>query len=307
MNIYCRKNLIKYIQPAALDVFAFTAYSLLYYGENFGVPYMFTKLDAVLPPEYTGAMEYPGAVLYTEKLFPRRENTEGDVGMRGLYVMHEVAHMWFGDAVSVKWWNDLWLKESFADYVAFTALKEARDGAPDGSYKGILGFNIPDSMMDMFHEQLRGYKEDMESTSHPIAGIVDNTQAAENVFDGISYAKGAGVLKQLVFLIGREHYTKAMKAYFEKNLWGNTELKHLMDVYNDQLGALGTENPALDISRWNSDWLGTPGTNCLELKWTSGNSKAVIVQTAVKAEYPTLRYHKIRIGFYNAEAELIRT
>ena len=102
-------------------------------------------------------MEYPGAVLYTERLFPRRAMTDEDVGRRGIYVMHEVAHMWFGDAVSVKWWNDLWLKEAFADYVAFTALKEARDGAPDGSYKGMLGFNIPDSMIFMFNEQLHGY------------------------------------------------------------------------------------------------------------------------------------------------------
>lgn len=195
MNIYCRKNLIEYIQPAALDVFCFQAYSILYYKDCFGVPYMFTKLDAILPPEFRGAMEYPGGILYTESLFPRRENTEGDVGSRGLYVMHECAHMWFGDAVSVKWWNDLWLKESFADYVAFTALKEARDGAPDGSYKGILGFNIPDAMVEMFGEQLNGYKEDRESTAHPIAGEVVSTQEAETVFDGISYSKGAGVLK----------------------------------------------------------------------------------------------------------------
>lgn len=152
MNIYCRKTLKEYIIPAALDVFTYTAYALLYYRDNFGVPYMFTKLDSVIAPEFRGAMEYPGGIIYTERLFPRRANTEADTGYRGLYVTHEVAHMWFGDAVSVKWWNDLWLKEAFADYIAFTALKDALDGAPDGSYKGILGFTIPDSMIDMFNE-----------------------------------------------------------------------------------------------------------------------------------------------------------
>ena len=202
----------------------------------------------------------------------------------------------------------MWLKEAFADYVAFTCLKEARDGAPDGSYKGVLGFSIPDSMIDMFGEQLRGYTEDMESTSHPIAGPVINTQEAETVFDGISYSKGAGVLKQLVFLIGRDAYTKAMKSYFEKNLWGNTELKDLMDVYNAELGELGKENPALDIQKWSDDWLSTRGTNTLELVWSPDISQGTIKQGAATNKFEVInRYHKIRIGFYNENAELIRT
>jgi aminopeptidase N len=247
MSIYCRESMVQFIEPQAHNFFEFHKRGIEYYEKSFGMAFMFTKGDIIVCPEYTiGAMENPGAITYSERLCPRGPNSVAELSRRGRVAMHELAHMWFGDAVSVEWWNELWLKESFADYVAYQCAMDTRD---------IMGFDTDNAMVNFLLRKCWGYEEDFQSTSHPIAAEILSTQAADGVFDGISYAKGAGVLKQLVLLIGMENFEKAMKIYFQRYAWGNTELKDLMSVFQESLGDLAKEHPALDINQWSDDWL----------------------------------------------------
>lgn len=297
--IYCRESMAQFVEPQAHNIFEYNKRGIEYYEEAFGMDYMFTKIDTIICPEYTiGAMEYPGAVTYSERLCPRGPNSIEDISLRGKVIMHELAHMWFGDAVSIQWWNDTWLKESFADFACYICAHDQADK---------MGFETAPAMNSFLLRKCWGYQEDFQCTSHPIAAEVESTKAADGVFDGISYSKGAATLKQLVFLIGFDNFKKAMKVYFERFAWGNTELKDLLEVYKETLGELAKEHPALDVVQWGEDWLGTPGTNVIELQWTKDSSNGVIVQTAAREMFPKLRYHKIRIAFFNQEGQVIRT
>jgi aminopeptidase N len=299
MDIYCRESMFQFVEPEAHNFFEFHKRGIEYYEKSFGMAFMFEKSDIIVCPEYTiGAMENPGAITYSERLLPRGPNTVAELSRRGRVGMHELAHMWFGDAVSIKWWNDTWLKESFADYVSYQCAHDTRS---------IMGFETDNSMCNFLLRKCWGYEEDFQSTSHPIAAQITSTQGADGVFDGISYSKGAAVLKQLVFLIGEPNFHKAMKIYFERYAWGNTELKDLMDVFQESLGDLAKEHPALDIVRWNNDWLGTAGSNTIGLKWNKGESKGVFTQGVANANFPTLRYHKIKVAFFDEKAKVIRT
>lgn len=187
MSIYCRESMVQFIEPQAHNFFEFHKRGIEYYEKCFGMKFMFEKSDIIVCPEYTiGAMENPGAITYSERLCPRGPNTIAELSRRGRVAMHELAHMWFGDAVSVEWWNELWLKESFADYVAYQCASDTHS---------IMGFDTDNSMVNFLLRKSWGYEEDFQSTSHPIAAEILSTQAADGVFDGISYAKGAAVLK----------------------------------------------------------------------------------------------------------------
>lgn len=299
MTIYCRESMVQFIEPQAHNIFEFHKRGIEYYEKAFGMKFMFTKCDIVFCPEYTiGAMENPGAITYSERQCPRGPNTVSQLSQRGRVAMHELAHMWFGDAVSIEWWNDTWLKESFADYVCYQCAHDTHD---------IMGFETNQSMVSFLLRKCWGYQEDFQSTSHPIAAEITSTQGADGVFDGISYSKGAATLKQLVFLIGMEKFEEAMKIYFERYAWGNTRLKDLMDVYQEALGELAKEHPALNIMKWSEDWLSTPGTNTVQLSWKQGQSKGVFTQGVANKAFPTLRYHKIRVAFFNDKTEIVRT
>lgn len=299
MTLYCRKTMVEFVEPQSHNVFEYNKRGVEYYEQTFGMDYMFTKLDTIVCPEYTiGAMEYPAAVTYSERLFPRGENSIEDITARGSTIMHELAHMWFGNAVSVQWWNETWLKESFADFCCYIC---AQDTAH------LMGFETSPAMNRFLCRKCWGYEEDFQCTSHPIAAQIESTQEADGVFDGISYSKGAAVLKQLVFLIGFENFKKAMKVYFERFAWKNTELKDLLEVYQETLGDLAEQHPALDVIQWGKDWLETPGTNTLSLEWSPESTQGIITQTAARDMFPTLRYHKIRIGLFDQNAEVIRT
>lgn len=239
MTIYCRESMHQFVEPQAKNFFGFHMRGIEYFEKAFGMPFMFQKCDFIVCPEFTDqAMENPGAITYSERLFPRGTNTYAELSRRGRVILHELAHMWFGNTVSVKWWNDIWSKESFADYCAYQCAHDTRD---------IMGFETDNSMVNFLIRKCWGYEEDFQSTTHPIAAHITSTQAADGAFDGISYSKGAAVLKQLVFLIGTENFHKAMKMYFQRHAWGNTELKDLMNVFQESLGELAQEHPALDI------------------------------------------------------------
>ena len=297
MNIYCRKSLLPYVQNRAGEIFEFCKLGIEWYEQNFDFEYPFSKCDTIFCPEFTiGGMEYPGAITYSERHMPTSlKQSLSTVSNRGNVILHEISHMWFGDLVALRWWNDTWLKESFADFICYFCAQEIKDK---------LTFKISDPMVRLNKRKGWGYREDFQVTSHPIAAEVTATDMASAVFDGISYSKGAACLKQLSFLIGFKRFSEAMKAYFKKHAWGNTELQDYIDIFGQTQAG---DHPALNVTEWSKDWLGTPGTNVLKIEWTNESSKAVITQTAAKEILPQLRYHKIRVGLFNAAAETVRT
>lgn len=168
MTFYCRRSLKEYGEKEAHVFFEAQCLSIEFFSETFGLPFMFEKADMIICPEYTiGAMEYPGAITFTERYLPRAESSKALKSARVNTTMHEVSHMWFGDCVSVEWWNDTWLKESFADLVSFICNEKTRDR---------LTFETVNPWISFLNRKKWGYKEDRQCTSHPIAAVVKSTQ-----------------------------------------------------------------------------------------------------------------------------------
>jgi len=223
MAIYCRKSLLEYAQNEAHNIFEFNKRGVEYYEKTFNLEYTFGKLDTIFCPDFTvGAMEYPGAVTYTERLLPREKNTTYMVSVRGSVILHELAHMWFGNAVTMEWWDGLWLNESFADFVCYMAWDAITPK---------FDFPVYSAWLEFMKRKGWGYKEDQEKTTHKICGCVPDTDSADSIFDGITYSKGAASLRHLVALVGEEVFCKAMGEYFNNYKWGNTTLENLLDIY----------------------------------------------------------------------------
>lgn len=298
MAIYCRKSLLQYAQQEQHNIFEFNKKGVEFYEGIFNLDYPFGKLDTIFCPEYTvGAMEYPGAVTYTEHFLPKNKNTTKMVSLRGCVILHELAHMWFGNAVTMRWWNGLWLNESFADFVCFMAWKEIR---------AKLDFETYDAWLDFSTNKFWGYKEDQEKTTHQIAAEVADTEEAANIFDGITYSKGAAALRQLTALVGVERFSSACTEYFQEHKWGNTDLKDLLDMFQKHLGDRASEHKAFNISNWQATWLEKAGMNTVKATWEAGASSLVLTQGVCLAEHPTLRFHRIDVGFYNSEGKVIK-
>jgi len=188
----------------------------------FGFDYPFKKSDTIFCPEYsTGAMENPGCITYHENyLFKKLDPSNEEISRRGSTITHELAHMWFGDAVTMKWWNDLWLNESFADFVNILVMKDQYE---DGN----LMFELSDPSLHCCERKDWGYREDQAESTHPIAATIDNVAESEAIFDGISYSKGAATMRQLYEIVGRANFEKIMKIYFNKFAWKNAKLEDL--------------------------------------------------------------------------------
>lgn len=296
MAIYCRQSLIEYAKHEAHNIFEFNKRGLEYYEGIFNLDYPFSKLDTIFCPEYTvGAMEYPGAVTYTERLLPKNKNTTNMVSLRGSVILHELAHMWFGNAVTMRWWNGLWLNESFADFVCYMAWAKI---APK------LDFPTYDAWLQFMTRKGWGYKEDQEATTHEIACEVCNTLVADNIFDGITYSKGAASMRQLTALVGEDNFSAALSEYFQNHKWGNTDLKDLLDVFQKYLGTRANEHQAYNIVNWQLKWLEKAGLNTVTAEWAPGNKTVKLHQAAVLPEHPTLRFHRIDVAFYTADGKI---
>lgn len=298
MSIYCRKTLVEYARNESHNIFEFNKKGIEFYERVFNLEYPFGKLDTIFCPEFTvGAMEYPGAVTYTEDFLPKNKNTTYLVSLRGVVILHELAHMWFGNAVTMRWWNGLWLNESFADFVCYLAWADIRPN---------LDFETYDAWLDFMVNKGWGYKEDQEKTTHSIAGDVKNTEDADNIFDGITYSKGAAALRQLTALVGNEKFSEAVSEYFQEFKFKNTELEDLLDAFQRHLGDRINEHGAYDISNWQKCWLETPGLNTVQVEWERGNGNLTLRQGVALKEHPTLRFHRIDLGFYNSDGEVVK-
>lgn len=294
MSIFCRASMLKYCKEQASQIFAYPKEGIRWYEQFFQTKYPFEKFDMVFCPEYTmGAMEYPGLITFNDNLITRDTPTVVQASRLGKVILHELAHMWFGNLVTLKWWNDLWLNESFADFACYLCGYEIRD---------TIGFPIADSMTTFCIRKSWGYNEDQAVTTHPIACEVVNTSKAESIFDGITYAKGAAVLKQLYFLLGKETFSNNLGSYFAKYAWKNATLKDFLS----ELAKNSTEDPHQNLEQWNKTWIETAGLNVIETQWKEGSQDIIFKQSSALKEHDTLRIHKIKVGYYNHNCEVVK-
>ena len=283
LGIYARKSFFKYVD--AENIFKVTKQGFAYFEKTFGLAYPFGKYDQLAVAEYNwGAMENVGCVTFHEDvLIFRSKVTESKHLGRASTILHEMAHMWFGDLVTMAWWEDLWLNESFAEWASYMATSEATQYTTAWTEFNALRKNW-------------AYRQDQLSTTHPIATEMKDLEDVKTNFDGISYAKGASVLQQLVEHVGRENFIKGLRIYFTKHAFKNTTLNDLMVELEATSGR--------DLKPWAATWLQTAGVNTLrpEIEIESGTYKKL----AIKQEAPTmpvgskeLRPHRLRIALFD--------
>jgi aminopeptidase N len=290
LAIFARKSLMQYLD--AENIFETTKRGFAFFEEQFGCEYPFEKYDQLFVPEFNaGAMENAGAVTILESYIFRSKPTQATVERRAITVLHELAHMWFGDYVTMRWWDDLWLNESFAEYMSHLAAAHT----PDFGHAWTTFASV---------EKSWAYRQDQLPTTHPIFADISDLADVEVNFDGITYAKGASVLKQLVSWVGQEQFMAGVRSYFAKHAWGNTVLADLLTELEEASGR--------DLSSWAALWLETAGVNTLApLVETDGEGVITRfgVQQSAADTQPTLRPHRLAIGFYDRDGEgrLIRT
>jgi aminopeptidase N len=280
LGIFARKSLMQYLD--ADNIFELTRQGFEFFEAQFGCPYPFEKYDQLFVPEFNaGAMENAGAVTILEGYVFRGKVTDAQVERRAITVLHELAHMWFGDLVTMRWWNDLWLNESFAEYMSHLAAVENTEF--DHAWTTFASV-----------EKSWAYRQDQLPTTHPIFAEINDLQDVEVNFDGITYAKGASVLRQLVAWVGPEEFMSGVREYFSKHAWQNTELSDLMAELEKASGR--------DLEKWGQLWLETAGVNTLTPEISADADGTIgsfaIVQSAIESE-PTLRPHRLAVGFYN--------
>jgi aminopeptidase N len=284
LGVFCRASLSEHLDPdAILDV---TRQGFAFFEEVFDRRYPFSKYDQLFVPEFNaGAMENAGAVTFLEDYVFRSRVTDAAYERRAETILHEMAHMWFGDLVTMRWWDDLWLNESFATYMSVLCQAEVTKWT--GSWTTFA------NLMKAW-----AYRQDQLPSTHPISADIPDIRAVEVNFDGITYAKGASVLKQLVAYVGRDNFLEGVRRYFRRHEWGNTVLTDLLDALEETSGR--------DLTAWSKEWLETAGVNTLRPAYevdADGNFTSFAVLQEAKAEYPTVRSHRVAIGLYDRTEE----
>jgi aminopeptidase N len=282
LGVYARRSLWQYLD--ADYIFDKTREGFAYYESKFDYPYPFAKYDQLFVPEFNaGAMENAGAVTFTESYVFRSKVTDAIKERRVVTILHELAHMWFGDLVTMKWWNDLWLNESFAEWASTIATAEATEWT-----EAWTTFNAM--------EKTWAYRQDQLPSTHPVVAEINDLEDVQVNFDGITYAKGGSVLKQLAAWVGIEAFFAGVAEYFKKNEWGNTELSDLLAELEKTSGR--------ELGTWSRKWLETAGVNTLSPVISEDSSGTItrfaITQTA-PADYPTIRPHRLGVGFYDVK------
>ncbi|MGW2828037.1 aminopeptidase N [Streptomyces sp. NPDC001286] len=284
LGAMCRKGLAPYFD--ADDVFLVTKQGLDFFHEHFDYPYPFGKYDQAFVPEYNlGAMENPGLVTFREEYIFRGKVTRASYEGRANVILHEMAHMWFGDLVTMVWWDDLWLKESFADFM--------------GTFANVGATRFKDAWITFANRRKAwAYRADQLPSTHPITADIRDLQDAKLNFDGITYAKGASVLKQLVAYVGQDAFLEGARRYFKRHAYGNTRLGDLLSVLGETSGR--------DMAAWARSWLQTAGVNSLTpqvlLDAEGRVDELAVVQEAAES-HPELRPHRVAVGLYRRTSE----
>ena len=280
LGVYCRQSLASYLD--ADEILEVTRQGFDFYHSSFGIKYPFGKYDQLFVPEFKeGAMENAGCVTFVEAYIFRSRVTDFAREARGETILHEMAHMWFGNLVTMRWWDDLWLNESFATWAGTLAQAEATRWT---------------SAWTTFAQLYKAwaYRQDQLPSTHPIAADIPDIAAVEVNFDGITYAKGASVLKQLVAYVGRENFLDGVRKYFAAHAWGNATLADLLAALEETSGR--------DLAAWSAEWLQTAGVNTLRPSYSvdaDGRFTEFAVEQEAPATHPVLRSHRIAIGLYD--------
>jgi aminopeptidase N len=287
LGIYARKSFFKHVD--AENIFEVTKQGFAYFEKTFGLAYPFGKYDQIAVAEYNwGAMENVGCVTFHEDvLIFRSKVTERNYVSRATTIHHEMAHMWFGDLVTMQWWNDLWLNESFAEWASYQSVSESTKYTEAWTEFNSLRKNW-------------AYRVDQLTTTHPVATEMEDLDSVRTNFDGISYAKGASVLQQLVAHVGRDNFITGLRRYFAKHAFGNTTLKDLIDQLEAASGR--------DLTPWVATWLRTAGVNTLRPVITQSGD--TYTSLSIKQEAPTmpvgsteLRPHRLHVGLFDIQGE----
>jgi aminopeptidase N len=281
LGLFCRASLAEYMDAERL--FTQTKQGFGFYHQNFGVPYAFGKYDQLFVPEFNaGAMENAGAVTFLEDYVFRSKVTRASYERRAETVLHEMAHMWFGDLVTMRWWNDLWLNESFATFAS--VLCQSR--ATEFTEAWTTFANV---------EKSWAYRQDQLPSTHPIAADIPDLAAVEVNFDGITYAKGASVLKQLVAYVGLDHFLAGLRDYFRAHEFDNA-------TFDDLLVALEKAS-GRDLSDWGGQWLKTTGLNTLrpdfDVDADGRFTRFAIRQSGAAPGAGETRVHRLAVGVYD--------
>ena len=280
LGVYCRASLAPHMDAG--EILEMTRKGFAYYEELFGTPYAFAKYDQVFVPEFNaGAMENVGCVTHRDDYVFRSRPVEARVERRAVTILHELAHMWFGDMVTMKWWNDLWLNESFAEYTSTLAVAETTRFTDTWTTFQTI-------------EKGWAYNQDQLSSTHPVAAEINDLHDVEVNFDGITYAKGASVLAALVGYVGRESFFKGIKNYLAAHAYANATLADLLAELEAVSGR--------DLSAWTRVWLQEAGVTTLRTEITTDDdgviTSAEIVQEIPAGSPATLRPHRVAIGCY---------
>jgi aminopeptidase N len=289
LGVFARASMTEFLD--ADYIFEKTRQGFEFFEKAFDYPYPFDKYDQLFVPEFNaGAMENAGAVTFTETYVFRSKVTDAIRERRVITILHELAHMWFGDLVTMQWWNDLWLNESFAEYASHLAVAEATEWKNTWSTFASL-------------EKSWAFRQDQLPSTHPIVAEINDLQDVQVNFDGITYAKGAAVLKQLVAWVGQEKFFAGVSQYFKKHAFKNTELKDLLVELEKTSGR--------ELKSWSKLWLETAGVNTLKPELSVSENNTIthfVIQQSAIASQPTIRPHRMAIGFYDlVDGKLKRT
>ncbi|MFL6003788.1 MAG: aminopeptidase N [Nocardioides sp.] len=275
LGLYCRQSLKQFMERDAQFILDITEQGLAWFGEQFDRPFPEAHYDQVFVPNMGGAMENWGCVTWTDTVLWRTDPTYSQRWAVASVTLHEMAHMWFGDLVTMRWWDDLWLNEAFASWASTWAAANATE-FKDAWASFLVG------------RKLDAYRIDMGPATHPIRGDVDDVSSAMANFDSITYAKGEATLKQLAAYIGEPAFVEGLQSYFRDHAWGNTRLEDLMSAFGNAAGQ--------NLDSWTADWLDRAGNDTLTL--TDGELSAI----APDGGDP--RPHRIDVGSYAVGDEL---
>jgi aminopeptidase N len=284
---FCRQSVADFLDVE--ELLEITKQGFAFFEDAFDYPYPFAaghdgvrKYDQAYVPEYNmGAMENAGCVTFRDEYLPRSRQTHAFYEQRANTILHEMAHMWFGDLVTMRWWDDLWLNESFAEWASHHAMTKATKY--DDAWTGFANAR-----------KNWAYRQDQLPSTHPIAADNVDLEAVEVNFDGITSAKGASTLKQLVAWVGEEEFLQGLRSYFKKHAFSNSEFTDLLSALEAASGR--------DLASWAEEWLQTSGVNTLSASFEVGDDGAFTsfsVRQSAHADFPTLRRHRIAVGLYD--------
>jgi aminopeptidase N len=286
LGVFCRQSLVEHLD--ADDIIDVTKRGFAFFEPLFDTPYPFEKYDQLFVPEYNmGAMENAGCVTLRDEYLFRSRQTRAAYEGRANTILHELAHMWFGDLVTMRWWDDLWLNESFAEWAAH--------------HSSALATQYTDAWTSFTNGRKNwAYKQDQQPSTHPIAADNGDLEAVEVNFDGITYAKGASALRQLVAWVGEDAFVAGLRTYFQRHAWGNTDLPDLLHALEETSGR--------DLGSWAKEWLQTAGVNTMRAVFEvepDGTYASFAVQQTALDLFPTLRRHRLAIGLYDRDGDAL--